>query len=274
MIHTSNDAILRDYGTFVVSTPANRPHLDAAPFGLDLRWDIDPTRLESATFLTLLQRLDALTFGPEGMPMDLWVFYDCAELPGFIYGFAIDAKRLTTHERVIFDLPPGYEGPVPLSMYIAIPMYEKGAWFGHNLASLNLTFPERRLYALGTITKAIALRAYKAERFFGATQWTSRALYIHTKFGVLDLHTTWTPAHSIPATLTYAFDVTEEKLRAAAGDPAIILERPEPDFHLDSEDTDGMQALQAQIEGGARFQLIGPPSVQAGRTLHPLRRAD
>jgi hypothetical protein len=274
MIRTSNDAILRDYGTFVVSTPANLPHLDASPFGLDLRWTIDPTRLDSAVFLTLLQRLDALTFGPEGMPMDLWVFYDCAELPGYIYGFAIDAKRLTAHERVVFDIPRGYDGPVPLSMYIAIPMYEPGAWFGHNLASLNLTFPERRLYALGTITKAIALKAYKTERFFGATQWTSRALYIHTKFGVLDLHTTWTPAHSIPATLTYAFDVTEDKLRAAAGDPDILLERPEPEFHLDSEDTDGMQALQAQIEGGAQFQLIGPPSVQGGRTLHPLRRAN
>ncbi|MCB9730356.1 MAG: hypothetical protein H6744_03490 [Deltaproteobacteria bacterium] len=273
MIHTANDAIIQDYGTFVVGTRANLEHLDRSPFGLDLRWELDPTRQESATFLALLQRLDALTFGPEGMPMDLWVFYDCAELPGFIYGFAIEASRMTTHERVIFDLPVGYDGPVPLSMYIAIPMAEPGAWFGHNLASLNLTFPERRLQALGTMTKAMAIKAYRTERLFGATQWTSRALYIHTKFGVLDLHTTWTPAHSIPATLTYAFDVTEEKLRAAAGDPAVRLERPEPDFYLDAEDTDGMQALQAQIEGGAAFQLVGPPSVQRGRTVHPLRRS-
>lgn len=272
MIRTSNDAIFRDYRPFVVATRDNLPHLDATPFGLELGWHIDPTHTNAAVFLTLLQRLDALTFGPEGMPMDLWVFYDCAELPGFIYGFAIEAARLTSHERVVFDLPAGYDGPVPLSMYIAIPMHEPGAWFGHNLASLNLTFPERRLHALGTITKAVALKAYKTERFFGATQWTSRALYIHTKFGVLDLHTTWTPAHSIPATLTYAFDVTEDKLRAAAGDPDLVLERPEPDFYLDAEDTDGMQALQAQIEGGARFQLVGPPSIQGGRTVHPLRR--
>ena len=269
-LRTRNDAIIERYSTFIVSTEDHLPYLDTAPFGLDLRWHIDPIRMASATFLDFLQRLDALTFGPEGMPMDKWVFYDCAELPGYIYGFATEASDLTAHEREVFAVPASYDGPVPLSMYIAIPMHDRGAWFGHNLASLNRTFPERRLQGLGTMTKAIALRAFRVERFYGATQWTSKALYIHTKFGPIDLHTAWTPAHSIAATLTYGFDVDERCLRAAVGDPDAVMPRPEPDFWLDSRDEPGMQALQARIEGGERFVLCDGPSAQEGHAVHPI----
>jgi hypothetical protein len=271
-IRTENDAILAKYGTFAVATRRNLPHLDTAPFGLALRWHVDPMRASSATFLDLLQRLDGLTFGPEGMPMDKWVFYDCAELPGFIWGFATVAKDLTPHEREVFGVPAGYEGPVPFSMYIAIPMHEPGAWFGHNLASLNRTFPDRHLHHLGSITKAVALKAFKVERFVGATQWTSKALFIHARFGPLDLQTAWTPAHSINETLTYAFTVTDDTLRAAAGDPEVALPHPEPDRWLDALDVEAMQSLQREIEAGHRFQLTGPPRQRAGRTVHPIRR--
>ncbi|MGM0578570.1 MAG: hypothetical protein ACQEXJ_22790 [Myxococcota bacterium] len=272
MMRTHNDALLEDHPTFVVGTPDNLAHLDTSPFGVDVEHAIDPLRTSSALFLDLLQRLDALTFGPEGMPMDKWVFYDCAELPGFIYGFAVPAGDLTHHERDVFSLPPGYDGPVPLSMYIAIPMHEEGAWFGHNLASLNRTFPERRLDYLGTVTKAMALKAFRVERFYGATQWTSKALYLHTKFGALDLHTTWTPAHSMPETTTYGFEVTDDCLRAAMGDPDVTLPRPAPDTWLDAEDAEGMKLLQHDIEAGARYQLVSAPSIQAGRLVHPIAR--
>ena len=269
---THNDRILEQYRTFVVATPQNLVQLDAQPFGIETTWHVDPLRAGSETFLDLLQRLDALTFGNEGMPMDKWVFYDCAELPGFIYGFAAPAGELTASERRLFGLEAGYDGPVPLSMYIAIPMVEEGAWFGHNLASLGRTFPERRLQYLGTITKAIALKAFRVERFLGATQWRSKALYIHTKFGPLDLLTAYTPAHSMPETLTYAFDVTEASLRAAAGDPDVVLTFPEPTMELDAADEEGMKALQREIEEGARFLLCGPPAVREGHVLHRLRR--
>ncbi len=267
---TSNDAILSAYRPYVVATPENLPRLDESPFGLTTEWHIDPTRLASATFLDLLQRLDALTFGPEGMPMAKWVFYNCAELPGFIYGFATPVEDLTASERELFGVPPGYAGPVPISMYVAIPMYEPGAWFGHNLASLNRTLPDRGLHHLGTITKAVALKAFDAERFFGATQWESDALFIHTKFGPLELKTTFTPAHSLHETLTYAFDVSDDKLLAAAGDPRVALHRPEPDELLDATDVAGMRRLQAAIEAGERFELVGPPRAMEGHRVHPI----
>ena len=108
MLTTTNDSILVNYSTFVVTTEENRAYLDTSPFGVDLRWFIDPTVTRSAVFLDLLQRLDALTFGPEGMPMDKWVFYDCAELPGFIYGFAMTVDDMTDREIELFGIPSGY----------------------------------------------------------------------------------------------------------------------------------------------------------------------
>ena len=268
---TRNDVICEQLAPFVVTTPANEGQLEMAPFGIPTRWVVSPYAAGNGVFFQLLQKLDGLTFGPEGMPMDKWVFYNCAELPGFIYGFAVEAAAMTAVERELMEVPAGYAGPVPFSMYIAIPMHEAGAWFGHNLASLNRTFPHRRLDGLGTVTKAVALEAFKVRRFVGATQWTSKALYIHTRFGPLALRTTWTPAHSTAATLTYQFDVTREALRYAAGDPAARLAFPEPDIHLDATDVNAMQALQARIEAGEGFELVGPPSMQGGRVVHPIR---
>jgi hypothetical protein len=271
LLRTKNDAIIENYGTYVVCTPNHLPFLDSSPFGLETRWTVDPTRLGSATFLHLLQKLDGLTFGPEGMPMDKWVFYNCAELPGFIYGFATPSADLSASERELFGVPDDYEGPVPISMYIAIPMVEHGAWFGHNLASLNRVLPHRELRSLGTLTKVLALKAYRVTQFHGATQWDSQALYIHTKFGPLALTTAYTPAHSSPLTLTYTFEVNDPGLRAVMGDPAFSIVQPPPDFELYADDEEAIKALQSRIEGGERVEMVGPPALQGTRIVHRLR---
>lgn len=276
---TKNDSIFEILDLFIIATPDQLPFADLHPFDVEIRWVIDPTRRASATFLDILQRLDGLTFGPTGMPMDKWVFYDCAELPGFIVGFAIEAAALTPDERLMLRVPDGYEGPVPLSMYIAIPMRAPGHWFGHNLASLGRQLPRLPLAHLGTLTKVMALRAMRAEVNVGITQWPSQALFIHTKFGPLDLLSTWTPVHSFPASLTYRFPVSDTTLRAAAGDPALTLERPTPTRLLDATDHEGMQALQRAIEGGQRLVLSGPPRSVEGeggvsRRLHPIAELD
>ena len=125
--------------------------------------------------------------------------------------------------------------------------------------------------SLGTITKALALKAYDVRHFFGATQWDSRALYIHTKFGPLDLITAYTPAHSIPMTLTYAFDVHDDGLRAVLGDPDYDIEYPQAAIYLDSDDEEAVRALQSDIEAGAKAQLVGAPSLQGETTIHRIR---
>ena len=246
---------------FTVSTWLNRPALDAAPFGVATRWHIDPLDSRNAPFFFQLQRLDRLTFGPEGMPMARWIFYNMAELPGFIYGLAISNDSLSATERAALEVPDDYRGPVPISMYIAIPARGRGLWFGHNLASLNRLLPERGLAGLGTLTKALGLAAYGVETSLGATQWTSKALHIHARFGPLRLHTAWTPAHSIPATLTYSWQVDQAALRQVVAGEKLAGQRPAPVRFIDERDHAAMQALQAELEAGARWWIVGQPVV-------------
>ena len=265
-----NAALLEAVEPYVVATPFARPHLDLAPFGWALAPEhvLDPLRLRTEPFLALLQRLDVLAFGPEGMPMPRWVFYDCAELPGAIFGLGQRVERLDPDAARLFDVPPGYDGIVPLSMYVAIPMAPAGAWFGHNLSSLGPRLDRRRYRGLGTLTKVLALRVFGVRHFYGATQWDSAALFIHVRFGPLDLMTAYTPAHSEPETLTYHFPVDARVLRAAAGESGVTLPRPEPTETVRSDDSDHMRALQAAIEAGQRVVVPGPPRVDASGVFH------
>ena len=270
-----NPTLLQELVPYVVATPANLDALDKAPFGMPEAAHIDPTKMASGEFLDILHRLDGLTFGPEGMPMPKWVFFDCAEVPGAIYGLARPASTLWPAARELFQVPEDYDGLVPLSMYIAIPMQKVGTWFGHNLASAapalrNAGLNDVDLRGLGSLTKALGLKCFGVSRFFGATQWTSKALFIHVKFGPLALYTAWTPAHSELETLTYGFHVTDENLLASIGGPAVTLERPEPTFWLDASDPEQMQALQRRIEAGERFCIPSSPRHEGGRISVPV----
>lgn len=269
---TRNPAVVNEYVPYLVATPQNRPYFDSEPFGLQIREReiVNPMRLESKVFLHLLQRLDQLTFGPEGMPMPLWIFYDCSELPGGIFGFGRYVDALDPKIIAEYGVPADYRGLVPFSMYIAIPMSREGDWMGHNLASLNPTFPQLGLHGLGAITKALALKVYRVEQFYGVTQWESKALHIHTKFGALDLTTAFTPAHSTPHSLTYSHPVDDVCLRAVCGDPTAALEVPSADFYLDSTDEKGMIELQERIEAGERYAIVGPPERYERGIRHPL----
>ena len=267
--------IVRELEPFLVVTPMNRKPLDMAPFGVRIpkRNVIDPTRMASEPFLGLLQNLDARTFGPEGMPMDRWVFYDCCFMPGAIFGFGRPVRTLSDHARDVLEVPDDYGGLVPYAMYIAIPMAPPGAWMGHNLASIAPILSEENLGGLGTLTKSMGLRCFRTQSFYGATQWSSKALYIHVKFGPLDLLTAYTPAHSEPRTLTYSFEITERALLTAAGDPTAPFPTIAPDLWIDSEDTAAMIALQDRIESGERFVIAGPPRREDGHIALPVARA-
>jgi hypothetical protein len=267
----ANPAILKDASPFIVATPLNRPFLDPNPFGITTRWFIDPFDTRQAPFLFQLQRLDRLTFGPAGMPMARWIFYNMAEVPGFIYGFAIPAETLSPDERGRLEVPPDFTGPVPVSMYIAVPTRAPGVWFGHNLASLNRLLPERGLTGLGTVTKALGLAAFRVQRSMGATQWSSHALHIHARLGPLRLSTAWTPAHSLPATLTYAWQVEPETLRDVLAGRDTLVHRPTPTRWLDVNDFEGMQQIQRELEAGKAWMIAAPPVRDAaGNSRIPL----
>ena len=261
-LRTRNDDALGRLEPFLVAAPWQGTFFDLAPLGLRIAQEnlIDPTKAESSAFLDRLCTLDALTFGPEGMPMPRWLFYEASAIPGGIFGFAIRAEHLSKAQRARARLGEEATGPVPLSMFIAIPVRPPHVWYGHNLASLNRVFPELSLGGIATITKAIALRCFRCWVQLGATQWASAALHIHTKLGQLELLTAWTPAHANPATLTYRVPIDEACLRSAAGDPAAPPpERYRPTISIDPRDTPALRALQARIEAGERFAITGPP---------------
>jgi hypothetical protein len=260
-----------------VAIPEHQAAFDCEAFGLPVAPHdrIDPLRAGSAPFLELLRRLDAATFGPEGMPMPRWVFFDGAELPGGIVGFGADAADLARRTTELLRVEPGYGGLVPLSMFIAIPTHAPGVWMAHNLASMAPQVPDERLDGLGGVTKAYGLAVYRAARQIGATQWNSSALSIHTRLGPLELLSAWTPAHSEPWTLTYGVDVTEAQLRHLARDPAGRVESPPRGFWVDSEDHALMRDLQRRIEGGERFEIVGRPELVGPERLRvPVRSVD
>lgn len=257
---------------FLVVSPINRPGCNLSPFGMVVPEAnvFDPTRMDSEPFCNLLQSLDGRTFGPEGMPMDKWVFYDICYMPGAVFGFGKHSSQLSDRAKEVFALDPDYEGLVPYAMYIAIPMAEKGAWMGHNLASIAPLLPEEKLRGLGTLTKAMGLKCFQTRNFYGATQWSSTALYIHVKFGPIDLLTAYTPAHSEAKTLTYRFEASDHALLAAVGNPEYSFDRPEPELWIEARDTEAMIALQDRIEAGERFLIPSAPRREDGRIEVPV----
>ena len=260
-IHPRNDRLLRDLVPYVVATPDHLAHLDLEPFGIPIadRARIDPLHTRSETFLTLLSRLDTITFGPEGMPMARWLFVDGSELPGGIIGLAREAKDLDPEARALLRVPDDHDGLVPLAQYIAVPTLEPGVWVGHNLASAAEQLPGRGLAGLGRLTKAIALAVYKAKAQIGATQWASRALHVHARMGPLELISAWTPSHADPATLTYRATLDLPTLRHLADDPRGTIPHIDPAEWIDSEDLEAMKSLQRRIESGERHFIVGPP---------------
>ncbi|MHC5022545.1 MAG: hypothetical protein ACYTGG_01360 [Planctomycetota bacterium] len=274
-LRTRNDAALERLEPFLIAPPWHVAHFDRRPFDLPIPDEnvLDPTRVQTATFLDRLKTLDELTFGPEGMSMPRWVFYVCAEVPGGVFGFAARAESLPAPVRSRLGLGEGETGLVPLSMWIAIPVRPPGTWVGHNLASLNRVLPELQLTGLATITKALALKAFRCRHQVGATQWDSPALRVHSRFGSMELLTAWTPAHSMPATLTYRLELADEPLRSALGDPDVTISRPAADTEINVEDHGAMRRLQARLEDGERFAIAGPPRAAGGAITIPLSRA-
>jgi hypothetical protein len=241
-----------------------------SPIGLDVDAArcFDPLAVRSGPFLTILQRLDELTFGPIGMTMPRWVFYDCAEVPGGIFGFSRPAAEVPEWVLRALHVEPGYDGPVPLSMVVAIPMLRAGCWHTYTVCSLNEVAPGSAPAGLRQLTQAASLQIFGVETAYGATQWRSSKLRVHAQFAPLELLTSWTPAHSDPRTLTYRFAVSDELVERA-----LVAAPPTPTGTVrwvDCDDDDALIALQHDIESGRRFQVVGGPEIEGSTVRAPL----
>jgi hypothetical protein len=250
---------------YFVATPYNRVNFNLSPYGLNIPEKnlIDPTRSETERFCDLLLKLDSITFGPEGMPMDKWVFYDICYMPGAVIGFGIRANQAPEELRSLYSVGQDEDVLIPLSMYGAIPMATPDAWMGHNLCSIGKRVHFRSFKGLGTLSKALGLKVVRAKDFYGATQWSSVALNVHAKFGPLQLYTAYTPAHSEIHTLTYGFKCDDRSLLSAAGHPDYDFERPIPNLWINPSNEEAMIDLQDRLEAGESFCIPSAPKPHA-----------
>lgn len=265
---------LRRFAVPYVCAPTRHlEKLDLSPFGMRVPSSMrfDPQRLRSSAFLERLETLDALTFGPRGMAMPRWVFYDCSEMPSAIIGLAVRGAMLREEYLHPFRLADPRREWVPVTIHILVPTLEPGVFFEHNLGSIGRGLAPRGRGGLGTATKALGARIYGAKEIVGAAQWDSPATAVHVKFGPVRLETAYTPAHSYPASFTYRHptdEATLERVLDAEPPPGPAATR-----NVAADDEVAMRALQRRIERGAVVTLAGPPQQRRGRRVVPVHVA-
>ena len=241
---------------------------DQMPSGLSALEVVDPQALENAEFVQLVQRLDDLSFGPRGMQMPGWVFYDCGVMPGMVFGFGARPAELRPWIRQVLEVPDDYEGIVPLTLFIAIAMLPENSWLIYTLTGLNEVAPGATSQRLVRSTLATGLSLLNVENLYATVQWRSRVFRHYTALGPLNVLTAWTPAHDIPSTLTFRVDVTKERVRSLFhGSEELSPLAPAPNHVIDVDEPDALRSLQEVVQSGATVQVIAPPQNLGRYTL-------
>lgn len=171
----------------------------------------NPLEMDEVGFADRIMYLETAAFGPSGMAMPRWVFYDCAIVPGFVAGFAARTSRLSPEIKRLLQVDERVEW-TPLSLFIIIPtMSRDGEWVAHNLCSVNSILPrEHQFYGIGFISKAFGLWYANVRTCCGMTQWTSPSIKLHSNYGDFEILTSYTPVHSYARTVTYRLIVDPE----------------------------------------------------------------
>jgi len=214
---------------------------------------INPLHMGEVGFGNQILQIEAQAFGPKGMEMPRWVFFDCAVTPGFVAGFAIRTKSLDPKIREALQLDDTHEW-TPLSLFIIIPTMGEGEWVAHNLCSVNALLPkEKRFYGLGFLSKAFGLWYANVKICCGFTQWGNAALKLHTYYGPFQVLTSYTPLHSFPRTLTYRLE-TDPTMWSHFFDKTAITEfdarYKNTGKILHPADNQSLIDLQKELEGG------------------------
>lgn len=261
---------------FVLATDLIARDLDLSPLGVSIPDESckNPQQRRHQAFVEQIRQLDELTFGPVGMPMPQWVFYDCAVMPGAVFGFAQPAATLEPWVRHCLKVPPGYDGDVPLSTFIAIPMLVPGTWLTYSLCDVNQVAPGAAPEGLQQLTMILGLSVFRARYLYGTTQWRTPKLRVLTQLGPLDVVTAFTPAHSMPRTLTFHTAITEDGTAAVLTGADTSASSPLATHLLDVDDEVMLRRLQEEVEAGVRWRIVGPPVIRGSATQVPLRRED
>jgi hypothetical protein len=235
----------------------------------------NPLEMDEVGFADRILDLEAKAFGPSGMAMPRWVFYDCAIVPGFVAGFAYRTAALPEALRSVLTITDGGEW-TPLSLFIIIPtMSRQGEWVAHNLCSVNsLLAKQDRFYGIGFLSKAFGLWYANVKTCVGMTQWTSPSVRLHAHYGDFEVLTAYTPVHSYSRTLTYRVNVD------VAGWAAFFTKQIRGDFHksyisagfeVDPTREDSLISFQRRLEQGEGPYFIDGAETVAKKLTDPLQ---
>jgi len=186
----------------------------------------DPRVRASASFFDRVRALDHRGWAdPLGRVRPSWVFYDCALVPGALFGFALSD-------------PSGEL--VPVSLVALIPTLG-GPELVQSLAALELPDLAEEVLAIRTLRAAIL--ALDVHELLAAIPWRSPFMARFLAIAPLRVHTAWTPAHDEPRTVTFSLATRTSEPRASEGQ------------RQDLDDA-ALAALQADIEAGASVTIV------------------
>ena len=229
----------------------------------------NPLQMDEVSFADRILTLEAKAFGPSGMAMPRWVFYDCAIVPGFVAGFAHRTATLPKALRNVLTIEEGDEW-TPLSLFIIIPtMSKKGEWVAHNLCSVNsLLDKQDQFYGIGYLSKAFGLWYANVRTCCGMTQWGSPAVRLHAHYGDFEVLTAYTPVHSYSRTLTYRVNIDTscwgtfftKKLKEG-----FELNHRPAGFSVDPKSDQSLKDFQRRLERGeGPYFIDGNETIQKG----------
>ena len=192
-----------------LGSAAARPHLDLAPFG------VETTFLDAGREPGWVERYHAVNRARFGGPLALpgWVLADLYLLPSAI-GLLLDGESI-------------------VAAYYAAPSLEPGTVVGVSLLSL------REGLGAGWAVKALTLRMYRARVQRGITQWRSRAVRVHARFGPLVVEGPAPAVHGAAAD-SFVYHVALDGPPSPPGTPISV------------------EAAIARAQAGERLTLVSP----------------
>jgi hypothetical protein len=204
-----------------LGSAAALPHLDLTPLGVPCTF-LDAAR--EPAWVERYHTVNRVCFpGPLSLPG--WVLADLYLLPSAI-GLLLDGDDIA-------------------AAYYAAPAIEPGTVIGVSLLSV------REGIGAGFAVKALTLALYRARVQRGVTQWRSRALRVHTRFGPLVVEGPAPAVHGVAAeSFVYRVDLDAgTPTRAPAGRPVAIPE------------------AMARVAAGERVSIVAPGLARDGNTV-------
>ncbi len=275
-------AILGKYELYVATPSWNFKNVPDEVYNIKIN-KVAVNEQKNFDFLELLNRLDGMAYGTEGIPMDKWVAYDMAMLPSMIIGFGVRPENVSDSTVKAFEAYQDFkkarkidikklDNLIPVSEYCAIPSADSETWVSHTLGVWS--GPDgKEDQGLGTLTKAIAMAIIQPKYLIGVAQYNNFSTRIHSKFDDMELLSALTPAHSLPEiTFTYRTKIPDaEKLVELLNESSPTYK--EPSFNLDPEDIKKKEEMQRNIAAGTHGYWILRPALVAkdGKLSVPIR---